>query len=368
LTPSRPACDIFCRVVDNFGDIGVSWRLARQLSHERDLPVRLVVDDLSSFQKLVPGVQVDRREQMVEGVSVLEWREPLLQFLPPADLVIETFGCELPPAYIAEMASNKPAPVWINLEYLSAELWAGEHHLLPSPHPVYPLTKHFFFPGFTPETGGLIRERDVAGANFNQAKNENPHEFKIFLFSYAAAPVDALLAALDRMNAPVRCTIAHVDPAAKVESRRASQGKNALKSATVLEFVSFCPQIAFDDLLAAHDILFVRGEDSLVRAIWAGKPFVWQIYPQAEGAHLVKLQAFLDLYCDGLAPSANLAMRELWRAWNAADSSAIGFAWEAFLAELPNLREHAVRWSSEQLKMPDLASNLLSFYRKTAKI
>lgn len=38
----------------------------------------------------------------------------------------------------------------------------------------------------------------------------------------------------------------------------------------------------------------VRGEDSLVRALWAGKPLVWHIYPQDDDAHVAKLSAFLD--------------------------------------------------------------------------
>ncbi|MBY0444112.1 MAG: elongation factor P maturation arginine rhamnosyltransferase EarP, partial [Burkholderiales bacterium] len=36
--------DIFCRVIDNYGDIGVCWRLARQLSFEHGFAVRLMVD------------------------------------------------------------------------------------------------------------------------------------------------------------------------------------------------------------------------------------------------------------------------------------------------------------------------------------
>ncbi|HET9045379.1 MAG TPA: elongation factor P maturation arginine rhamnosyltransferase EarP, partial [Casimicrobiaceae bacterium] len=38
--------DVFCKVVDNFGDAGVCWRLARQLVAEHDLAVTLWIDVL----------------------------------------------------------------------------------------------------------------------------------------------------------------------------------------------------------------------------------------------------------------------------------------------------------------------------------
>jgi len=66
----------------------------------------------------------------------------------------------------------------------------------------------------------------------------------------------------------------------------------------------------FDHLLWSCDFNFVRGEDSLVRALWAGRPFAWNIYPQEDGAHLPKLDAFLDWL------GAPASLRQLHRAWN----------------------------------------------------
>ncbi|MEO7887531.1 MAG: elongation factor P maturation arginine rhamnosyltransferase EarP, partial [Polaromonas sp.] len=40
--------DIFCKVIDNFGDIGVCWRLAADLA-SRGHKVRLWVDDASAL-------------------------------------------------------------------------------------------------------------------------------------------------------------------------------------------------------------------------------------------------------------------------------------------------------------------------------
>ena len=63
-------------------------------------------------------------------------------------------------------------------------------------------------------------------------------------------------------------------------------------------------------MLWACDLNLVRGEDSLVRALWAGQPFVWHIYPQHDNAHHAKLDAFLD-WLD--APES---LRRFHHAWN----------------------------------------------------
>ena len=153
-------CDIFCTVVDNYGDIGVSWRLARQLAHEHGLVVRLWVDDLGSFARLCPEVDVALAQQMCGGIEVRHWTDSFPQ-AEPARLVIEAFACGLPQRYVAAMAAQAHQPVWVNLEHLSAEEWVAGCHGLPSPHPTLPLVKYFFFPGFTPDTGGLLLEGEL---------------------------------------------------------------------------------------------------------------------------------------------------------------------------------------------------------------
>jgi uncharacterized repeat protein (TIGR03837 family) len=147
--------DIFCSVVDNYGDIGVCWRLARQLSTELGQSVRLWVDDLASFHRICSRVDSALEIQRVGAVEVRHWVSPMPS-VSPADIVIEGFGVRLPDEYIAAMAARRPRPVWINLEHLSAEPWVDGCHGLPSPHPGLPLVKHFFFPGFTAATGGLL--------------------------------------------------------------------------------------------------------------------------------------------------------------------------------------------------------------------
>ncbi len=367
----RPqSCDIFCRVVDNFGDIGVCWRLARQLAHEHGLQTRLIVDDLASFQRIAPAVAPEAPSQRIAGVDVLRWRDELPAGTP-ADLVIEAFACELPAAYQLAMAQRDPVPVWVNLEYLSAEPWVENHHLLPSPQPRLPLVKHFFLPGFTSRTGGLIRERNVAvpADRLKSATNGNA-PLRVFVFCYESAPVEALAAGAERAGVAMRISTPLDAALAKLEHWRASQAKNGWKAAPVLEFArcDFVAQEAFDAVLAANDVLFVRGEDSFVRAQWAARPFVWQIYPQEGGAHWQKLDAFLDQYCIGLDAAPAAALRGMWAAWNGAPGADPASAWIEFLRWQPILSTHARNWARRLTQMPDLASNLLSFYRKIAKI
>ncbi|MBL8510954.1 MAG: elongation factor P maturation arginine rhamnosyltransferase EarP [Betaproteobacteria bacterium] len=353
LTPhTRFSCDIFCRVVDNYGDIGVCWRLARQLHHEFSVGVRLIVDDLNSFQKLAPPLNPSLKQQTINSITIVQWSDS--GSLTPADCVIEAFACALPNDYLQKMATRPP--VWLNLEYLSAETWVEEHHQLPSLHP--PLTKHFFFPGFSSKTGGVIREQDVIPA---QLVERAPHEtLKIFVFCYPNAALTSLLTAWNAGPHPVWCNLS----AGLAEPTTTARTPRAL----TLDSQPFVPQEDFDTLLRAHHLCFVRGEDSFVRAQLAGLPFVWHIYPQAEGAHWIKIHAFLDRYCVGLDRDAAQALRDMWVAWNAEDTATIGEAWQAFSQLLPTLCKHARQWAETLTKMPDLATNLVTFYRENATI
>ncbi|MCY7389141.1 MAG: elongation factor P maturation arginine rhamnosyltransferase EarP [Burkholderiales bacterium] len=364
MIPAALSCDIFCRIVDNFGDIGVTWRLARQLTLEHCVVVRLIVDDLCTFNRIEPAIDVLLRTQFVNGVRVLDWAQAMN--IEPADIVIEAFAVNLPLLYIDAIAQKAQPPLWINLEYLSAESWVGEHHLLPSPHPKLSLTKYFFFPGFTPNTGGLIREQKLIAEREAFVSSRHEDKLNVLLFTYGNAAGSALLRALGAGSKPARCTVPEGEFATSLE--RSLAHKPDLVSKVETETIAFTSQESFDLLLWRHDVLFVRGEDSFVRAQWAAKPFVWQVYPQSEGAHWLKMDAFLSLYCDGLEPDAALAMRELWRAWNAEDDANIESAWRGFIDHLLTLQAHAVVWSGKLARMPDLAANLLSFYKKNTKI
>lgn len=368
---------IFCRVVDNYGDIGICWRLARQLQAEHGVAVTLWVDDLASFRRICPDVAVAADRQCVAGVTICHWRDQGGAFAPQdvADIVIEFFACDIPPAYIAAMAHCTPRPVWLNLEGLTAEEWVEGCHMLPSMHPRLPLTKHFFFPGFTAKTGGLLREAalDTARRAF-QADLSAQAAFlarfgvtaadmestKVSLFCYPQAPVADLFDAWRDGAAPVLCLVPEGVAGPAVSAflgAPATAGAMQRAGALTVRVLPFVAQPDYDRLLWACDLNLVRGEDSFVRAQWAGKPFVWHIYHQDENLHHVKLRAFLGRYARATVTAFSLA-------WNGVDSG-VAPDWPALWRPLRDdtqaIAARAHDWQRQMAAHGDLAGNLLAF-------
>lgn len=368
--------DIFCKVIDNFGDIGVCWRLAADLA-SRGHTVRLWVDDASALRWMAPAG--------CAGVHVLPWPQEGKPLDPqaaglaqqPTEVLVEAFGCEIAPEFLAACARAAQAsgrkPVWINLEYLSAEDYVERSHALPSPVQTGPAagwTKWFFYPGFTDNTGGLLREPGLLErqAQFDRAKWLQAHgipgegQTLVALFCYEPPALQSLLAQFARQGLqgrPVRLLVAAGRAAAAV---RALAGENPGRTGGSQLSISYLPLLAqseFDHLLWACDLNFVRGEDSVVRALWAGRPFVWQIYPQHDDIHLAKLQAFLDWL---QAPPSLRAFHAAWNSRETPQSSATGPA--PLPADLP-IWQAATQASRARLAaQDDLATRLLGFVAK----
>ena len=376
--------DIFCTVIDNYGDIGVCWRLARQLVDENNLRVRLWVDDLGAFQRICSVVDPRLEQQNVNGVDVRHWGKAFAE-IEPGDVVIEAFACRLPESFEQGMARQPVKPRWINLDYLSAEAWVSGFHALPSPHPRLPLTKYFFFPGFNETTGGLLRERDLAEirlsfctspeqqADFWQriGQTSPPSDaLLISLFAYENPALPDLLEVWAGGQRPVCCLapVTRTLPAIEAFVGRPLQaGDIVRRGALEIRQLPFVSQTDFDRLLWLCDLNFIRGEDSFVRAQWAARPMLWHIYPQEENAHLAKLAAFLDLYCANLPETAAAALRRMMLAWNG-DQSTTRISpdlWALYLSALPDLQKHAVFWEKIRSKQEDLCSSLVRFSRST---
>ena len=287
------------------------------------------------------------------GVEVRGWpNDEVVQALSSndtfmvGDVVVEAFGCELPEAFQALMVQGTH-PVWINLEYLSAEGYVARSHGLASPvmsGPARGATKWFFFPGFTRDTGGLLREPDLLArqAAFHRAtwlqalpldKPISANERLISLFCYEPAALSDLLTQLSQANEPTRLLVAHGRPSAAVAAAtQALQMPIRGKGELHISQLPYFSQTEFDHLLWACDLNMVRGEDSLVRALWAGQPFVWHIYPQDDLAHHDKLRAFetaLDMPADlrqfhavwnslehGPLPTLSRTAIDDWREWS----------------------------------------------------
>lgn len=367
--------DIFCKVIDNFGDLGVCWRLARQLHHEHGVAVTLWVDDLASFSRMAPALSPALAEQSLDGLRVCLWQGEIAD-PSPGDLVIEGFGCPLPSGFLSAMAARARPPVWLNLEYLSAESWVEECHGLPSQHPQTGLTQYFWFPGFTPRTGGLLREQGLlaerdrfqsdqvrqaafwSGLGLPEAMSAD-HRYS--LFAYENAAIAAWLEALAGAERSALVVVPAGRALGDVE-RWAGQalaiGDRVTRGKVTVAVLPFLSHGDYDRLLWACDLNAVRGEDSFVRAQCAGRPLLWHIYPQEEDAHWVKLEAFLSL------AASQVAMPALWteamRAWNQGRAD-VAF-WAALSADLAAMTPPARAWSDHLAAQPDLATSVMRFY------
>jgi len=373
---------IFCKVVDNFGDVGVCWRLARQLVAEHGLDVTLSIDDLGALARMAPGVNPSGTAQRVAGVAIRRWSESMSADTP-ADVVIEAFGCGLPDAYTASMANCARPPVWFVLEYLSAETWVDGAHGLPSPHPRLALTRRFWFPGFTRSSGGLLREYGlIETRDFFQRDDRSrrtfwkslavpppaPGELRVSLFCYPNPALPALFDAWADGEDSVTCIVAEGVAAGGIDAWTGGDlphaGRPVTRGRLTLYAIPFLSQDDYDRLLWACDVNLVRGEDSFVRAQWAASPFAWHIYPQAEGAHFRKLDAFLDRYAVGLDAAAAAAARRFFASWNGAPAADdIGATWLEWAAVRPQLKAHGRHWAENLARLPDLAGGLVNAAR-----
>ncbi|MDZ7924429.1 MAG: elongation factor P maturation arginine rhamnosyltransferase EarP [Marinagarivorans sp.] len=397
---------IFCRVVDNYGDIGVCWRLAKQLAQEHKIAVTLWVDDLVSFNAICPPVNPRSSEQTVVGIGIRQWPTLHTTFTPDVipDVIIEAFACELPAHYRLAMqqkwqqhstaqlqtkrALTTQAFAWINLEYLSAEPWVESCHLSPSP--VEGMRKTFFFPGFSAKTGGLMFDHTLIelGQKLQQPREQQaaierlcqrtqtptpPQAARhISLFAYPNAPIKSLIDALMADNKPTQLwllgdnlneAMAKLMGHPVVSSHQYRQGHLNITCLPMLA------QNDYDLLLALADFNCVRGEESFVRAQMLGKPMLWHIYPQEEHAHHDKLDAFLNHYCDCDTSdnTLNELIKQLHQLWNgvANPEEKIHYLnqkpWPDTLKLMTQWQEHAKIWQQKLLNNGDLTTKLVRF-------
>jgi len=367
--------DVVCKVVDNYGDAGVAWRLSRQLVHEHGQRVTLWIDDPAPLARIVAGVDPAADASHAEGVFVRRRRAEAPW--TPGDVVVDAFGAGLPATWIDALAGAARPPVWIVLEYLSAEAWVDGAHLRASPEPRTGLERHYWCPGFTPSTGGLLRERDLVArreaflrdpparaATLASVGVTTPRNGSIaLLFCYPSPALVDLFDAWSDAEAPLTVLVPQgvaVDAIDRWSGGRVPHpGAPAVRGALTLVSMPFIAQRDFDALLWSCDVAIVRGEDSFVRAQWACLPFAWHAYPQDGFAHLAKVDAFLDRSLAHAPPGAAAAARAFAAALNRGDGPALADAWTAFDRASGALAAHARRWAGELAARPDLASDLV---------
>lgn len=374
----RYAWDIFCAVVDNYGDIGVTWRLARQLQNEGYGPVRLWVDDLHSFAHICPGLEPALAEQVQQGVLIRHWPAVFPTDVQPARVVIEAFACTLPAPFQTAMQALPP-PRWLNLEYLSAESWVEDCHGLVSPQAG--ISKFFFFPGFSDKTGGLLCERGLIAARERWQQDQQQinaywaalglpppgaHELRISLFTYENPAVEQLVRGWRQSPTPVTLLVPQgrvwPDVLRGAGLTTGQAGDLRQVDNLTLKLLPLTDQDGYDRLLWSCDVNLVRGEDSLVRALWAGRPFLWHIYPQDGDTHLHKLDCFLARYTAGLPAATAAWVFALSHAFNRGEDAAA--CWQDWPLHQAHWQTRARRWPEELLAGGDLVTRLMQFLER----
>ena len=372
--------DIFCKIVDNYGDIGICWRLAQQLAQEYAINVRLFVDDTNVAQKIIPNLEISKPQQVINKVQIVTWASIEANQIASneVDAVLETFGCELPAQYLQHLSSKT---VWINLEYLSAEDWVSEFHAKPSRHPTLPLTKHYFFPGFFEDTGGLIREKDLiqqrdaflASQDMQKSfwqriigRDINAQDIKLSLFCYPQAQIKKLIDDLQATNQGISIFIPFNSTIREFNNIFADLKPNIGEvyhhNNITFYIVPFLSQDDYDYLLWACNLNFVRGEDSWIRAIWAGKPFIWQPYIQADNVHLNKLNAFLNFYNQHATEETKALIKQANLSWSGyCETNTPHNVWSQLIDQLPSIAQHSKLLAASLVNQPDLATKLVIF-------
>ena len=364
------------------------WRLARQLSHDEHQQVCLWVDDLHSLHQIESAINPALERQQLSEIEIRHWN-PDAVFDTTADIVIEAFACGLPEPYLTQLQQRQTPFCWINLEYLTAETWAEDCHGMVSPHPRLGIRQYFYFPGFTEKTGGLFREQDLLAkvrafqsdpaqsARFWQhigVTPPAPDARVISLFAYENPSVMALIDALTQADTPTHLMVTQSKVANSLRDglltrghpeHQLQTGQSLQTGMLIITFLPFLHQDEYDQLLWACDMNFVRGEDSFLRAQWAGKPFIWHIYAQDEDAHLVKLDAFLTRYTQQMPADLQQMLFKAMHDWNAHQLTAENI--NLLLAQQAKYLINAVFWQKTLEKQAPLARQLAQFSENRLK-
>ena len=282
--------DIFCQVIDNYGDVGVAYRLAREF--KRVYPnkkLRFVINQIEELNLI----------RKSEDIEIILYKD-ISKIENSADLIIESFGCEIPKEYMDKALKN--AKLIINLEYFSAEKWVDDFHLQES-FLGGNLKKYFFIPGLSEKSGGILLDNEFlerkkkveANKEYYLEKFEIKEKYDLIgsVFSYEKN-FDSLIEELKKLDKKIILLIL----SEKTQKNFIKYFDNS-NNYDKIKFVKlpFFTYDKYEELLALCDFNLVRGEDSFVRALLLGKPFLWHIYPQDENTHIKKLESFLEKYC-----------------------------------------------------------------------
>ena len=306
--------DIFCEIIDNFGDIGVVYRLGKEFKKVfgKETKVRIILNRLDEFMNINSKVK-NIPNQVIDEIQYVTYdyvKKNMCTF-STANVIIEAFGCTIPLEYMNEAYEN--SELLINLEYLSAEDWIESCHLQESLTGKGKLKKFFFMPGFTEKSGGIIIDSLYLERIKKVKENKEYYQNKFFpeikninnkiigtVFSYEknfSKLLDDLMS-LDKEIVILAMGEKTQKSFEKVfEKKFIEKLGNIYKYGKIeVQFYEFLSQEDYEELINLTDFNFVRGEDSFIRAVLTGKPYLWHIYCQEDYAHMDKIEGFLDKY------------------------------------------------------------------------
>lgn len=354
--------DVFCNVIDNFGDAGFSLRLSRTLTDSGE-KVRLYCNNIETLNTII-----SKQDLKNPLLTIKTW--PDAQEYAPAQTVIEAFSCRLSDP-LNQLLKAKHSLV-IELDYLTAEKFAEDCHGLSSSSDG--LNSYFFFPGFTKKTGGLIFEEDFKKRVLAQNSLNRPDgdALKATLFSYENPKIKEILTNLNQSNVSVELTVFAGKPLENINHQypdidlRIGQSKK-LGNIT-LKATAMTDQNGYDELLLNSDFNMIRGEESAVRGMLCGKPFVWHIYPQDEDAHIVKLNALFDRMHDELPASMHQdieTIRHLNLEYNGVNTN---FQLPSINSFIKTWHEVTKAWAEHLFSLGSLTLNLKQFIESKSKL
>lgn len=376
--------DIFCDIIDNFGDIGVVYRIAKELKRRYldEVKIRVFLNRLDEFMAINNRCQ-DLEIQEIDGITYIKesYLVKNICTIETANVIIEAFGCNIFEGYLTK--AKKRSSLLINLEYLSAEDWIEDFHLQESFLGAPKLKKYFFMPGFTEKTGGVIVDFLFLERKEKVLKNKEKYLEKYLnkidysnkmigtIFSYEKNYMNLLEQLKDYkkeillllMGEKTQNSFKEIFKEISVENF----GKTYKYGKITMHFMEFLNQEEYEEIINVVDFNFVRGEDSFIRALLTGKPFLWHAYLQDELGHMDKVEGFIDKenkilcekYKDVLHKHSKLLRDYNFRRENSLERS--GEDYLGFFENIDSLNNMSSDYSEFLIKKCNLINKLYNF-------
>ena len=339
--------DIFCEVIDNYGDVGVAYRLAREFKRiYSNKQLRFIINKTEELDLI----------KKAEDITIIAYKN-IDKIETPADLIIETFACNIPETYMNK--ALKTSKLIINLEYFSSENWVDDFHLQES-FLGGNLKKYFFIPGLSEKSGGIILDKEFLDRK-NKVQENREYYLKQFninenydliisVFSYEKN-FDNFLKTLQKLDKKVLLLLLSEKTQKNFIKYFDNNDYYDKIKAVKLPFFTYDK---YEELLALCDVNLVRGEDSFVRALLLGKPFLWHIYPQDENAHIIKLESFLEKYCPN-----NKELKETFINYNINKDD-----FSYFFENLDEIKKYNEKYTDYLIENCNLMNKLINFIEK----